>query len=104
MEHSVSCVDPVVKGPTGTNRAAMSPQARGRAQIDDELRDEVIPLRTMGYSVNQICEQLGLHKASEWAAVQMICEDRSLRKHRKGDPGISGPVKPGPNRSQVKTD
>lgn len=100
MGHSVSCVDQRVKGPTGTNRAAMSPQAKGRAQIDYQLRGQVSRLRTMGYSVNQICEQLGLHKASEWAAVQMICEDRSLLKYRKGDPGVSGPVKSGPNRSQ----
>lgn len=80
----------------------MSPQAKARAKPDHQLELQVVPLREMGYSVMRICEQLGLEKTSDWAAVQMICDAKGLMRYRKGGPGISGPTKPGPNRSQVK--
>jgi hypothetical protein len=68
---------------------------------DFQLRAQVIPLRQMGYSVMRICDQLGLHKAGDFRAVQAICDEKELRRYQKGF-SISGPVKAGPNRSQQK--
>lgn len=78
----------------------MSRQAEAAAKIDFQLRGQVVSLREQGYPVIDICRILELHKSSEWAAVQMICNSKELRRHRKGGPSIAGPVKAGTNRSQ----
>lgn len=69
----------------------MTPQAMGRAPaIDFQLRLQVRSLRQLGYCVNDICHQLGLHKASERAAVQLIC-DAMPRRYQRGIE-VGGPV------------
>ena len=43
--------------------------------IDDQLVSQVQSLRKLGYYVNDICQQLDLHKSCERAAVQVICNE-----------------------------
>lgn len=52
---------------------------RGQMPIDVQLRAQVVSLRRAGMMVNDICQRLELHKSSERAAVQMICESLPRR-------------------------
>jgi len=56
---------------------------RGPMPIDVQLRAQVVSLRRAGMMVNDICQRMDLHKASERAAVQQIC-DALPRKYQVG--------------------
>ena len=46
---------------------------RGTMPVDYQLKAQVTHLRKMGWMVNDICQQLGLHLETERAAVQAVC-------------------------------
>jgi len=75
----------------GTNRIAKLPIG---------VRGQIISLRQAGRSCLEICERLGLDKASERNAVSAICAEPHLRRYGHGFE-ISAPVKPGRNPAAV---
>ncbi|MEY4685156.1 MAG: hypothetical protein RLZ25_1615 [Pseudomonadota bacterium] len=52
--------------------------------LDFQARSQVISLRKLGYTVNDISEQLGLHSNTERQAIQQICDSRELRPYMRG--------------------
>ena len=75
---------------------------KGKMPFDMDFRAEVMRLRRQGKTVNDIALHLDLHKASEREAIATICQAQELRRYGRGIE-VGGPVKPGPNRSQVRT-
>jgi hypothetical protein len=75
----------------GTNRIA---------KLEMGVRGQVMSLRRAGRSCLEICERLGLDKASERNAVSAICAEPELRKYSKGFE-VGGPVKAGRNPAAV---
>lgn len=75
----------------GTNRIAQLPVG---------VRGQVVSLRQAGRSCLEICERLGLDKASERNAVSAICAEPALRRYGHGFE-IGGPVKAGRNAAAV---
>ena len=66
---------------------------RGPMPIDVQLRAEVVSLRRAGMMVNDICQRLNLHKSSERAAVEQIC-DALPRRYQVGIES-PGPIRAG---------
>lgn len=75
----------------GTNRIAKLPVG---------VRGQIISLRQAGRSCLEICERLGLDKASERNAVSAICNEPGLRIYGKSFE-VGGPVKAGRNPAVV---
>ena len=75
---------------------------KGKMPFDMDFRNEVMEMRRKGMTVNDIALHLDLHKASEREVIATICQAKELRRYGRGIE-VVGPVKPGPNRSQVRT-
>ena len=54
------------------------------AALPKVLVDEIIRLRKMRFTCLGICDQLGIHKASEQNAVSEICRRPDLRRYQVG--------------------
>lgn len=54
-------------------------------------------------TVIEIAQHFGMHmKNSDIFQIQDILNAKEMRRYRKAGGGILGPVKPGPNRSQIR--
>lgn len=61
------------------------------AQLNTQLRSQVVSLRRAGMAVSEICERLGVHKSSEIEGVKAVCESLP-RKYGLGEVAPRGPV------------
>ena len=73
---------------------------------ESAFRDEVMRYQRTypNLTVIEVAEHFGMHrKNSDIFQIQDILHAKEMRRYRKAGTGVLGPVKPGPNRSQIRT-
>jgi DNA-binding transcriptional MerR regulator len=59
--------------------------------IDFQLRSQVVTLRKLGFTVNDIAQQLDMTSSTDRQAISAICQEKGMRPYGRGV-DVSGPV------------